>query len=153
MTNRLKGGAAMNRHCGTRLKVVAWSGAAALALLGLAGCSDGGDGDDGGSTVVLDDDELLSSLDDAEIGALCDWSNEQQGGYGQEIDCDNGITVSTQDDQATCKAEDEPMLMSCDQTVRQYKACTLRIAAEICDIGKALASADCVPLLPCLAGG
>lgn len=132
-------------HCssnGAPLRIVA----ALLVAGALPACSE--DSKTGNDS--LDDNQKLSSLNDAQLGALCDWSNEKQGGYGSVTQCGAGVMISAQKDQAACKAEDGPTLMKCDQTVATYKACTLKIAANECDIGPALASKECVPLLPCL---
>jgi hypothetical protein len=118
-----------------------------LVAATLSGCSD----DSKSTDVSLDDNQKLSTLTDAQIGALCDWSNDKQGGYGSETKCSDGSSVSAQKDQAACKAEDGPTLKNCDQTVATYKACTLKIAMHECDISPALLSDECVPLLPCLA--
>jgi hypothetical protein len=123
----------------------------AVTTIVLGGCSDDDSSSSGEAT--LDDNQKLSTLSDAQLGALCDWSNTQQGGYGKSTQC-GAIMVTTQKDQAACKAEDGPTLMKCEQTVGVYKACTLKIAAgNQCDISGALASKECQPLLPCLTGG
>lgn len=117
-----------------------------LAGLALPGCSD-----DAADEPALDDNQKLSALSDAQLGALCDWSNAAQGGYDKKILCKDGVTsVPTQKDQAACKAEDGPVLKKCDQTVATYKACTLRLAPDPCDTTNGLTSKECLPLLPCL---
>ncbi len=117
-----------------------------VLALWLVGCSD-----DGTTTTSLDDNQKLSALSDAQLGALCDWSNAAQGGYDKEVLCKDGVTsVPTQKDQAACKAEDGPILKKCDQSVAIYKACTLRLAPDPCDTTNGLTSKQCLPLLPCL---
>jgi len=117
------------------------------AVWALCGCSDPSNDDGGGAS--LDDKQVLSTLTDAQVGALCDWSNQQQGGYGKEVQCPSGGSVMTQKDQASCKAEDSPSLKKCGQTVGVYKACTLELAKDPCDTAKAFATDACKPLLPC----
>lgn len=117
-----------------------------VGALALSACSD-----DAADEPALDDNQKLSALSDAQLGALCDWSNAAQGGYDKKILCKDGVTsVPTQKDQAACKAEDGPVLKKCDQTVATYKACTLRLAPDPCDTTNGLTSKECLPLLPCL---
>jgi len=134
-------------HCssnGAPLRIVM----ALLVAGALPACSD----DDSTNDGSLDDSQKLSTLTDAQFGALCDWSNAKQGGYGSTTKCSDGTTVSAQKDQAACKAEDGPTITNCDQTVATYKACTLKMAEHKCDsdITAALLSQECKPLLPCL---
>lgn len=123
-------------------------GAIAAGALVVSGCSDPSDEPNEGG--ALDDGQKLSSLSDAQLGALCDWSNQQQGGYGKQVKCASGGTIMTQTDQASCKAEDGPTLKKCDQTVAVYKACTLRLVQDPCLNSEAYASDACRPLVPCL---
>lgn len=129
---------------GSRLRLIA----TLASLLALCACSDPSSNDGGGAN--LDDAQILSTLTDAQLGALCDWANQQQGGYGKEVKCASGGSVMTQKDQASCEAEDGPSLKKCSQTVSTYKACTLELAKDPCDTSKALATDACKPLIPCL---
>jgi hypothetical protein len=117
-----------------------------LGAFAVSACSD-----DAASEPALDDNQKLSTLTDAQLGALCDWSNSAQGGYDKDVLCKDGVTtVPTQKDQAACKAEDGPILKKCEQTVATYKACTLRLATDPCDTTNGLTSKECLPFLPCL---
>jgi hypothetical protein len=85
---------------------------------------------------------LLSSLSPAQGAQLCDWTNQQLGGYGRTAQCVVGPRA-TDPDQAYCMSG----LSSCPGlTVGDIEDCTLAQGADLC---KYFTAPACEPLWAC----
>lgn len=90
--------------------------------------------------------KTLSSLTTAEKAQICDWSASLSGGYGRTWNCGEGATASNASSQAECVADFPP---SCSATVAQLEACSLLIAASICNVDRVITSPECAPIFQC----
>jgi hypothetical protein len=74
----------------------------------------------------LDPALALNAMSPADLRALCDWTANQQGGYGAMIDCDAADTgLLVEKDQATCLAVVTPHWTrpTCTATVGDWMMC------------------------------
>ena len=115
------------------------------AMLAVAmGCSSGG-----GSSGV-EGTKTVSTLDETEKAAFCDWLNGKlAGGYDRPIVCGGETIDHTDSSQAEC-VQGFP---SCDATVAQLEGCLGKAIDVKCDeeaFAQAKASADCVASSDCL---
>jgi hypothetical protein len=94
----------------------------------------------------LDPSKKLSALSTSELGAFCDWTAQQEGGYGKTTYCEaNGAPLYAPTDQATCVMElsqhaSEP---DCSATVGQWTPCVQWLDANFCDTTPATLPAEC----------
>ena len=104
--------------------------AGAATTGGSAGRSSGGGSGSGGAptTSGIDGSQRLDAVTAADRGKLCDVIAAKYGGYGREIECDDGTTLSSgYDNQAQCLAE---WPQSCAVTVATFEQC---LADTDCD--------------------
>lgn len=98
----------------------------------------------------LDASKKLADLSVTDWQTLCDWTAQQQGGYGSTIVCDaggNGGSLSAPTDEATCVQEyaEGP---NCPATVQQMVSCIQLWTKTWCDT--AVLPAECKALKnPC----
>jgi hypothetical protein len=108
------------------------------------GCSSGG-----GSSGV-EGTKTVSTLDETDKAAFCDWLNGKlAGGYDKPIVCGGETIDHTDSSQAEC-VQDFP---TCDATVAQLEGCLGKAIDVKCDqaaLAQAKASADCVAASDCL---
>lgn len=113
-----------------------------LLLLGsfVVACSDDSSGVSGS--------KKLADLSSSEIGALCDYTADVQGGYAVSKMCGDGITITT-DTRAECVATLEATAASCTATVENAEACSEAIGEDLC---KLLSEPKCAFALQCAGG-
>jgi hypothetical protein len=103
-----------------------------LLFIAITSCSSASSGSGG---PAVDASKELSSLSVAELQTLCDWSVQQQGGYGAHGYCEaSGTPLETPSDQATCVAEVTPHYSrpTCTTTVGQWAMCIRWFVANWC---------------------
>jgi hypothetical protein len=120
-----------------------------MGWLVVAGIAAGACGDDAGASGV-DGSKRMNEVSEAELGRLCDWANEQSGGYGRTIPCTENMDVLTDTSREDCVMQDAPAFAACSATVAEYEACTLEIAKDLCTFEAALTRDVCAPILACL---
>lgn len=111
-----------------------------------------GDGDGDGDSVgdgdalpaSLNPDDLLVSLNTTEIGTVCDTVAEMYGGYGETVDCGDGITASSSPSKEACIA-DSDLPSTCTATVGDALSCGESVS-ETC----AFTDAGCLALFSCV---
>lgn len=102
----------------------------------------GGDGD--GLPASLNHDDLLVSLSTAEIGVLCDTVVELYGGYGETVDCGDGLTATSSPSKEDCIA-DSDLPSTCTATVGDVISCGESMASSC-----SFADAGCIALFSCV---
>jgi hypothetical protein len=114
--------------------------------LGLDGAS--GDGARGDARLpAIDPATSFQDLTDAQKRALCDWMNEQLGGYGKGFPCGGG-TILTDESQMACTQA--LFTSTCRLTVEQFEQCVLaRAPTHGCNPQRQI----CAPLFSCYEGG
>ena len=103
-------------------------------------------GSHGNGAPPVDASKALSSLSLAELQALCDWSTQQQGGYGINANCEaTGVPLQTSSNQAECVAEVMPHYSrpTCATTVGQWTTCVRWLVANWCSTMPAARPAAC----------
>jgi hypothetical protein len=118
-----------------------------IALVSMLAACGGSSEDDGGGSSGLDPDERVVTLDDTEVGVMCDWVSGQLGGYGHEFACENGQTVRTQASREECVSSTRDLDESCPVTVTDYEDCTNALDGDLCGL---LSEPACLPLFECL---
>jgi hypothetical protein len=115
-----------------------------IALLFVAACGGGGDGDSG-----VDGDKNLTELSDSEQQALCEHVLELQGGAGATIECgDFDVEIDTV---AECVTGLGEIQASCAATVDDAEACAAGQGEDPCDFTNPPAA--CEVVFGCFAGG
>src|SRR5262245_17407867 len=114
--------------------------AAALAIVMLA-CGGGGGGGGGNGPAGVDRSKPISSVTEADKGALCDWFVPMVGGYGAPPPCAMGF-LSAPPDKATCIME----FPSCAVSIGDFEDCVVAVVAaqNVCT-ADALAAAAARP--------
>ena len=84
----------------------------------------GGTGGGGGAPLGLDRNKAISTVTEAEKGALCDWYAPMAGGYGAPPVCATGF-IHAPPDRATCIAD----FPSCTVTIGEFQDCIMAILA------------------------
>jgi hypothetical protein len=102
--------------------------------------AEGGNFDDAGLGIATT--VGLNELTDDQRGLLCDWMNEQLGGYGQATDCGGGILVQNAADQQECLTTS--FGFRCDVTVAELEQCVIARAPSH---GCIFVASACRPLL------
>ncbi|MBA3458236.1 MAG: hypothetical protein H0T42_34460 [Deltaproteobacteria bacterium] len=90
----------------------------------------------------------LVELSTTEIGDLCDYTSDVQGGYGTSKVCGDGITV-TVPARASCISRLEATAASCTATVDTAEACAEAVGEDLC---KLLSEPKCAFALQCSDG-
>jgi hypothetical protein len=86
----------------------------------------------------IDRNTEISTLDNAQLGELCDWSVTQFGGYGAMASCTNSMR-SQPANQAVCIAQE--FMYRCAVTVGQFEDCVLAQApSKGCVVGQSQCS-------------
>jgi hypothetical protein len=134
-----------HRHVGIKMRI-------ACTILAFAFCSafpiacGTGAGTSSSSGPPVDSSKTLSNLSTSEKQAFCDWTAQQEGGYGRTISCEaTGSPLYTPSDQATCVSElsqhaSEP---GCTATVGQWTTCVQWLDANWCTTMPAVRPAEC----------
>lgn len=104
-----------------------------------------GDGDGDGLPPSLNQDDLLVSLDTAETEVLCDTVAAFYGGYGQIVDCGDGITVNSSPSKEECIADSVGLPATCMATVGDALSCGESLA-DACSFS----DAGCLELFNCV---
>lgn len=118
--------------------------AVAAALLILTAC--------GKSAAGLDPEADLGDLDDSDVEALCEWTADIYGGVVGEYECEDGWTISYDEDDAdvgTC-VDDLSGFSACALSVAEYEGCLLAVEADPCAF---LTGEECAPFWECAFGG
>jgi hypothetical protein len=87
----------------------------------------------------------LNALSTGDLQGLCDWTAQQEGGYGTNIPCDGGGSLEASQDQATCVAEamqhfDQP---SCTSTAEDWMTCIKWRLSNWCSAAPPAPSGQC----------
>jgi len=99
--------------------------------LGALSC--GGDGGGPAPSSGLPRASTLASLDAAQAGTLCDWTNTRQGGYNRTASCAGGTTEMTDPDRASCVVSIGDIGTSCATlTIGDVEDCAKAIGADLC---------------------
>ena len=106
----------------------------------LTACSDDSSGVDGS--------KKLADLSLSEMGDLCDYTSDVEGGYGASKMCGDGFSISVQSREA-CIAQLEATVAGCTATVDNAEACAEAIGEDLC---KLLSEPKCAFALQCSAG-
>lgn len=96
----------------------------------------------------VDGSKKLADLSAGEIGDLCDYTSDVEGGYGASKVCGDGITITVKSREA-CIANLEATIASCPATVENAEACAEAIGDDLC---KLLSEPKCAFALQCTAG-
>ena len=105
--------------------------------------SDSGLREASASSVLRMRTSTLPSLTPAQGAQLCDWTNQQLGGYGRTVNCPVVGARATDVDQAYCISG----LTSCPGlTVGDVEDCTLAQGTDIC---KYFTATQCSPFWAC----
>jgi hypothetical protein len=127
---------------------------AAIWVVGCLGCAgrtglamsfeeDSGPSGIAASSVLRMRGSTLSDLTAEQGAQLCDWTNQQLGGYGRSLNCPVVGARATDRDRAYCISG----LASCPGlTVGDIEDCTLAQGADIC---KYFTATECSPLWTC----
>jgi hypothetical protein len=116
------------------------------ALLAALGCG-GGAPQEGGDGLNLPRASTVVSLTPDEGAHLCDWINQEEGGYGRTMDCALNGPVATDASQSTCVAGLPDLASVCPGlTVADLEDCTLARGTDLC---KYFTAAACAPLRAC----
>lgn len=147
----------MFRSSSSSLCLIAWT-----VTLAACGGGSGTDGDGGlsgnndgsaAATSGVTGSKTISGLTAADKKAICDWTASLYGGYGGEVECDDGagsvLTISGPKDLAECLAKSATIPSTCKATVAQAETCTRAIST--CDESDdAAATAACVAMMTCV---
>jgi len=89
----------------------------------------------------------IGSLSPEQFGILCDWTNNEQGGYGRTVNCPSGDPQFTDKDQKSC-VEVLPLIRSAcpTLTVADAEDCASAIGTDLCKFPHEPA---CAALLRC----
>jgi hypothetical protein len=102
-----------------------------------------------GSSTGLPRSATFSSLTQAQAGRLCDWVNQNQGGYGRTVACPDGSQQTTDADKAGCVDFVPQLGLACPTlTVADVENCVNVIGPRLCEV---TTSAACANLAACLA--
>ena len=75
----------------------------------------------------------VGTLSAADVARLCDWTNQQQGGYGHHVTCAGSEDMSTDPDQKTCTDGQPDIAAHCpDLTVGDVEDCTNALGTDLC---------------------
>jgi hypothetical protein len=96
----------------------------------------------------VDASKKLADLSASEIGDLCDYTSEVEGGYGASKVCGDGITITVKSREA-CVAMLDATVASCPATVENAEACAEAIGEDLC---KLLTEPKCAFALQCSDG-
>lgn len=107
------------------------------ALLPAAGCSgateDSGDGDGDGDNSIpppLNTDALLTSLDEAGRGDVCDAIAHIYGGYEVVFECPDGINTSPAPSEERCLTLLATLAADCGATVEDTLNCAIELSSS-----------------------
>jgi hypothetical protein len=91
----------------------------------------------------------FSSLSQTQAARLCDWVNQNQGGYGRSVTCSDGSQQTTDADKASCVQVVPQVGIECPTlTVGDVESCVNVIGPMLCAV---TTSAACANLAACLA--
>jgi hypothetical protein len=147
----------MSRSSSLSLYLIAWA-------VMLAACSGGsGTTDDGGlsgnkdgsaaATSGVTGSKTIGGLSAADKKAICDWTASLYGGYGGEVQCDEGsgftLTITGPQDLTECLAQAAAVPSTCKATVAQVETCTR--ALSTCDESDDVAATSaCTAMMTCV---
>jgi len=101
-----------------------------------------GGGDAVGTSSGVSRSKTVASLDESEMGVLCDWTNGKQGGYGRNVSCADG-PGTTDRDKATCVSGKSLYAEYCyTLTVGEVEDCANAIGTDLCAFYTAAACAN-----------
>ena len=121
------------------------SGRWLLGGLFLVACGGSNDGSSSG----LPRSATFSALTQAQAGRLCDWINQNQGGYGRSVTCLDGSLQTTDADKASCVQSVPLVGIECPTlTVADVENCVNVIGPMLCEVAT---SPVCANLAACLA--
>jgi hypothetical protein len=106
---------------------------------GTLGRADAGPGPSGadahavGSSSGLPRETTIANLTTEQIGRLCDWGDNKEGGYGRTVTCPDGSSVSNDPDMATCVSTLPFFGSSCPRaTVADAEDCLNAVGTDLC---------------------
>jgi hypothetical protein len=125
-----------------------WLSSLSIAIPMLVACGGSTDEDDDGVGAAsgLDRNARITTLDETEMGVLCDWVSARLGGYGVERDCGE-MTARTTANQEECVQSTQNVTADCAATVGQYEDCANALGGNICGL---LTEPACQPLFSCV---
>jgi hypothetical protein len=127
-----------------------WLVIACLILVGVGSIACGpGSGSGPGPSSGLPRSSTFADLTTDQVGILCDWINERQGGYGRHVSCPDGSTQDTDANKSECVGAAPVVASYCPAlTVADVEDCTNAVLTDLCSLPN---QAACANLNACLA--
>ena len=126
-----------------------WLVIACTILVDVGTISCGPSGTNVASSSGLPRSDTFADLTTDQVGVLCDWINERQGGYGRNVTCSDGSKQNTDASKADCVGAAPGVASACPTlTVGNVEDCTNAVLTDLCSLPNQTA---CANLDACLA--
>jgi hypothetical protein len=88
-----------------------------------------------GNSSGLPRETTIANLTAEQVGRLCDWGDNREGGYGRTVTCPDGSSVSNDPDMATCVLNLPLFGSSCPgATVGDAEDCLNAVGTDLCTL-------------------